>query len=147
MQKSCFLFGNADTPKSILPSLEQAIEEEYSKGITVFYVGHHGDFDQLAATALRAVKRRYSEITLMLVLAYHPAERAVELPLGFDGSFYPPLENIPRRYAIVRANQYMVKSVDSIICCVRHYGNAEKLLEYAHTQVSEERLFINRLES
>ncbi len=101
MQKSCFLFGNADTPKSILPSLEQAIEEEYSKGITVFYVGYHGDFDRLAATALKAVKHRYSEITLMLVLAYHPADRAVELPLGFDGSFYPPLENIPRRYVHV----------------------------------------------
>lgn len=106
MQKSCFLFGHADTPQSILPLLEQAIEREVYLGVTVFYVGYHGNFDRMAATALRAVKHRHPGITIMLLLAYHPAERAVEIPIGFDGTFYPPLEGIPRRYALIRANQY-----------------------------------------
>lgn len=131
MQKSCFLFGHADTPQSVLPILEQAIEDEVVKGISVFYVGYHGNFDRMAASALRTVKHRHAEILIILVLAYHPAERAVEIPLGFDGTYYPPLEGIPRRYAIIRANQHMVKTADSVICYVAHHGNSQTLLDLA----------------
>lgn len=128
---SCFLFGHADAPQSILPDLIEAIENEVSKGTTVFYVGYHGDFDRMAATALRDIKKKHSAVTAILVLSYHPAEQPIETPFGFDGTFYPPLENIPRRYAIVRANQYMVKASDSIICYVCHHGNTRNLLEFA----------------
>ena len=131
MKKNCFLFGHADTPQFILPLLEQAIEREVNRGVTEFYVGYHGNFDHMAATALRAVKHRYPGITIILLLAYHPAERAVEIPIGFDGTFYPPLEGIPRRYALIRANQYMVRTSDSLICFVKHPGNTRNLLEYA----------------
>lgn len=129
--RSCFLFGHADAPQSILPDLIEAIENEVSIGTTVFYVGYHGDFDRMAATALRKVKQRHSGVTATLVLAYHPAERAVEMPADFDGTFYPPLENVPRKVALAKANQYMVRTSDSLICYVRHFGNSRNLLEYA----------------
>ena len=49
-----------------------------------------------------------------MLIPYHPAERPVETPPGFDGTFYPPgIESVPRRYAIVRANRYMVDHVSS----------------------------------
>ena len=141
MQRSCFLFGHADTPHSILPRLEEAIGQEVSRGTTVFYVGCRGNFDRLAASALRAVKRRHSKITLILCLAYHPAERAEETPPDFDGTFYPPLEGVPRKYAIVRANQYMVRTADSVICYVQHWGNTQKLLDMARRR----KLFVDNL--
>ena len=131
---SCFLFGHADAPQSILPDLIEAIENEVSKGTTVFYVGYHGNFDRMAATALRDIKKKHSEVTAVLVLSYHPSEQPIEAPYGFDGTFYPPLENTPRRYAIVRANQYMITVSSSLICYVRHFGNSRKLLEYAERQ-------------
>lgn len=131
MCKSCFLFGHSDTSQSIYPYLEQAIENEVNKGVSVFYVGYHGNFDHMAASALRSAKRRHPAITLMLLLAYHPAERFMETPPDFDGTFYPPLEGVPRKYALIRANQYMVKASDSLICFVKHSGNARNLLEYA----------------
>lgn len=134
MRKSCFLFGHADAPQSVLPILEQAIEDEIAHGTSVFYVGYHGNFDRIAACALRSVKHRHSEISIMLVLAYHPAEQAIEAPQGFDGTYYPPLVGVPRRYAIVRANQYMVKASDSLICYVRHHGNTRNLLDLAVRQ-------------
>ena len=143
MRKSCFLFGHADTPQSVLPILEQAIENEVANGISSFYVGYHGNFDRLAASALRSVKHRHSDILLMLVLAYHPAEQAIEAPQGFDGTYYPPLVGVPRRYAIVRANQYMVKTADSLICYVRHHGNTRKLLEYARKSTTGANNIIN----
>ena len=36
-----------------LPDLIAAIEAEASKGTTAFYVGYHGDFDRMAATATK----------------------------------------------------------------------------------------------
>jgi hypothetical protein len=131
MDRSCFLFGHADAPQDILPRLEQEIENQVSNGITVFYVGYHGSFDRLAASALRAVKRRHSEITLMLLLAYHPAEQPVEPPQDFDGTFYPPIEEVPRRYAIVRSNEYMVRNAERVICYVTKCGSSQKLLLHA----------------
>lgn len=69
----------------------------------------------------------------MLVLPYHPAERPIEAPEGFDGTHHPEgLEHTPRRYAIVRTNRIMVDSCDWLICYVRHStSNSWKLLEYA----------------
>lgn len=128
--RSCFLFGHADAPESVLPDLTAAIEREAAGGTRVFYVGYHGNFDRMAAAALRRVKQKF-DITAMLVLAYHPAEYPVETPEGFDGTFYPPLEGVPRKAALVRANRHMAASADVIICYVRHYGNSRTLLEYA----------------
>lgn len=140
MCKSCFLFGHADTPQSIYSDLEQAIKNEVRRGISVFYVGYHGDFDHMAASALRAIKRQYSGITVMLLLSYHPAEKSIETPSDFDGTFYPPMEGIPRKYALIRANQYMVKEADSLICFVNHPGNTRNLLEYAKKETSEKNI-------
>lgn len=128
----CFMFGHANCPDSILPKLEQSIEACYAKyNIRCFYVGNRGHFDSLATTAVKRAKLRHNDIRLYLLLAYHPAERAVNLSPGFDGSYYPSLENVPRQFAIVRANQHMADIADCIICYVRHMGNARNLLEHA----------------
>lgn len=128
---SCFLYGHADCPDSIIPKIEQAIESHYFQyGIRRFYVGNRGQFDRMAASAVKRMKKRHPDIQLYLLLAYHPAERKPDLTEGFDGSFYPPLEGVPRPYTIVRANQYMVDIADTIICYVTHIGNARNLLEY-----------------
>ena len=130
--KSCFMFGHGTAPQDILPRIEQAVEEHYTKhGITEFYVGSRGRFDSLAATAVKHVKQQHPEIKLFLVLAYHPSERPVQLSDGFDGSFYPPPENVPKQLAIVKANQYMVDTATTLICYVAHPGNTQTLLEYA----------------
>lgn len=129
--KSCFMFGHADCPDSMLPKIEEAIVNCYSNGVTAFYVGSRGRFDRLAATAVKRVKQQYSNIRLYLLLAYHPAERPVDPWDGFDGSYYPPFENVPRPFAIVRCNQYMVDNSDYLICYVKHVGNTRNLLEYA----------------
>lgn len=144
--KSCFLFGHADCPDIILPKIEETIEYHYlNYGICSLYVGNRGNFDRLVSTAAKRVKRRYPDLQLILLLAYHPAERSVLLPKGFDNSFYPPLEKVPRPYAIVRANQYMVHNADSLICYVRHKGNSQALLEQALHRQQKEPLPIDNL--
>ena len=135
--RSCFMFGHADCPESMLSRLEWALERAYLQdNIREFYVGNRGNFDRLAAVAAKRLKKRYPDLRLYLLLAYHPAERNIDLSEGFDNSFYPPLENIPRQYAIVKANQYMVELADTIVCYVAHFGNARNLLDFVKNRTA-----------
>lgn len=146
MYKTCFLFGHADTPQSILPAIEDAVEKHYSiYGIQHFYVGNRGNFDSIAAKAVRNVKQKYPDVRLFLVLAYHPAEREPDMWGGYDNSYYPPIEGTPRPYTIVKANQHMVDTVDSIICFVKHFGNTRNLLEYAQRRQKRDGVTIENL--
>ena len=133
--KSCFFIGHRETNERLLPRLELEIDRLIkSENIRYFYVGGYGGFDQIAATAVKQAKKKHPDITLMLVLPYHPAERTIKKPPGFDGTYYPEgLENTPRPFAIVKANQLMVDACDWLVCYVRHgASNSRNLLEYAH---------------
>lgn len=146
MGKSCFLFGHRDSPQSIRQGIESAVERHFLElGIRQFYVGGYGVFDSLAASAVKEVKKRHSDISLFLLLPYHPGERAVKTPFGFDGTFYPPLANVPRRFAIVKANRYMIETCDSIICHVTHIGNTRNLLEYAKKREGRGQLYVENI--
>ena len=132
--KSCFFIGHREADDRLLPRLELVIDRLIrEEGVRYFYVGGYGGFDRLAAAAVRRMKQKYPDITLMLVLPYHPAERPTEAPDGFDGTYHPEgLESTPKRYAIVRANRIMVDTCDWLVCYVRHgASNSRKLLDYA----------------
>ena len=133
-EKSCFFIGHRDADERLLPRLELVIDRLIrEENVRSFYVGGYGGFDRVVAAAVRRMKQTYPDITLMLVLPYHPAERPTEAPDGFDGTYRPDgLESTPKRYAIVRANRIMVDTCDWLVCYVRHgAGNSWNLLEYA----------------
>jgi len=132
--KSCFFIGHREADARLLPRLELVIDRLIrEENVRYFYVGGYGGFDRIAAAAVNRTKQKHSDITLMLVLPYHPAERAVQTPYGFDGTYHPEgLENTLRRYAIVRTNQIMVDTCDWLVCYVHHgASNSRNLLEYA----------------
>lgn len=66
--KSCFFMGHREADERLLPRLEleisRLIQEE---NVRYFYVGGYGDFDRLAAVAVKKAKVRYSDIILMRV--------------------------------------------------------------------------------
>lgn len=138
--KSCFFIGHREADERLLPRLElvtdRLIREE---NVRYFYVGGYGGFDRIAATAVKRAKQKCPDITLMLVLPYHPAERPITTPNGFDGTYYPDgLKSTPRRYAIVRTNQIMVDTCDWLVCYVRHgASNSRNLLEYAQRRANK----------
>ena len=115
--KSCFLIGHREVSEEIYPVLYAAVEQHIVEyGVTEFIVGHYGGFDRLAASAVKEAKRFYPEVKLTLLLPYHPAERPIPTPDGFDGTFYlPGMESVPRKAAIIRANRYVVDHVDYLI--------------------------------
>lgn len=133
-RKSCFFIGHREASSELLPILKQTIEKHISEyGVTEFVVGGYGNFDHLAAKVVISLKQQYPQITLSLLIPYHPAERPIEKPSGFDNTFYPPgMENVPRRLAILRANRYMVDHMDYLIAYAWHpASNARDIVEYA----------------
>ena len=132
--KSCFFIGHREASSELLPVLRQTIEKHICEyGVTEFIVGGYGAFDHLAARAVILLRQQYPQITLYLLIPYHPAERPIETPPGFDNTYYPPgMEKVPRKLAIVRANRYMVEHVDYLIAYAWHpASNARDLVEYA----------------
>ena len=132
--KSCFFIGHRETSDTVLPLLQETVNKHIENdGVTEFIVGHYGNFDRLAAKAVITAKQLYPQITLSLLIPYHPAERPVKIPPGFDNTYYPAgMENVPRRLAIVRANRYMVDHADFLISYAWHpASNARELVEYA----------------
>ena len=99
------------------------------QGATTFYLGGYGAFDSLAASVLREQKKRYPQIELILVLAYLNTGRNTS---GYDGTVYPPLETVPRRFAISHRNRWMVESADVVVAYVlRDWGGAAATLRCA----------------
>lgn len=131
---SCFFIGHREAPIELEPFLQREIERHIVEyGVNAFILGRYGRFDHLAAQAVVEAKEAHPGITLSLLLPYHPAERTIELPKGFDDSIYPDgMETTPRRYAIERSNRQMIRQVNFLIAYVTHpASNASKFLAYA----------------
>ena len=146
----CFFIGHRDTPSSILPTLRETVERHIMEyGVEEFVVGKYGTFDRLAAQAVREAKQCHPEIRLTLLLPYYDPIKQTEQPGRFDGSLYPAgLENVPRRAAIVRANQYMVCHSDYLIAYdAGRIGNTRKLLEYARHRETKGLIHVENLAS
>ncbi len=107
---------------TILPSLIEG-------GANTFYLGGYGDFDSLAASAVRRQKAVYPDIASVLVLAY--LNRNVDAS-RYDKTTYPPLEKVPPRFAILKRNEWMVSVSDVVVSGVTHsWGGAAKTLNFA----------------
>lgn len=131
--KSCFFIGHRHAEERIYKRLLAAVETHISAyGVTVFLVGHYGDFDRMAAQAVAEARRTHPGISLTMLLPYYPEDRIISVPPIFDGTFYPPdMEFCPKRYAIVRANQYAIEHSDYLIAYVTGVGKSRDFLNYA----------------
>ncbi len=135
--RRCFFIGHRDAPEEVRVPLAAAIEQHITEfGVTQFVVGHYGQFDWMAAREVAKAKLRHPDVTLTMLLPYHPAERTIELTEEFDNSFYPFMDEcIPRRSAIVRANRCMIEHSGFLIAYAVHgASNAYNLVEFARRQ-------------
>ena len=130
--KRCFFVGHRDAPDEILPQLTEIIEKLISEeGVKEFVVGRYGKFDHMAARAVRAAKETDGDVRLVMMTPYHPAERSLTIPDGFDVILYPFETAVPPRAAIVRANEQMIRTSSHLAAYVCHPGKARDFLEYA----------------
>jgi uncharacterized phage-like protein YoqJ len=119
------LYGDEEVRRWLYNTLEQEIRS----GADLFYLGGYGGFDRMAAGVVWELKKTYPQITSVLVLAYLNQEIDTE---HYDETSYPPLEEVPQRFAISRRNRWMVDQADTVIAYVLHdWGGAVQTLQYA----------------
>lgn len=104
---------------------------------TLFYCGGYGKFDDLCAKVCRSIKKTHPNCEVILVTPYITESHQKKLHFLnandlYSSIIYPPLENIPLKYAISKRNEWMVNKADLIIAYVTHtFGGAYKTLKYA----------------
>lgn len=147
-RKTCFFIGHREAPDSLLPILDAEVERHITEfNVMDFVVGRYGRFDSMAARCVKAAKKRHPEVTLTLLLPYHPYDQPIPTQSGYDATFYPPgMETVPKRAAIIRANRYMVDHSDFLIAYVWHpASNAQDLVEYAQRQEKQGNICVTLL--
>ena len=115
--------------------LKQLLIKEIRKNPTCkFYLGGYGDFDSLCLRILRELKTDFPDIELLFITPYLDSNYS-KLQLAkyyYDDVIFPPIENVPRKFAILKRNEWMVDSADLVIAYVKYsWGGAAKTLEYA----------------
>ncbi len=109
--------------------LEYTVGDLIQRGATTFYLGGYGGFDRLTASVLHKVSAANPSVESILVLPYLNREAEGDL---YDGTIYPPLENVPKRLAIIKRNEWMVDHADVIVAYVLHdWGGANAMFQYA----------------
>lgn len=125
-------YGN-DVKEQIFAKCRELVLNFY---VNEFWVGNYGSFDRLAAAIVRSLKQQYSNIELNLVIPYLTNDI-----ITYKEQYYSDYDNIlmaqisvdtPKRYQILKCNQYMVDESKYLISFVNcSFGGAAETLKYA----------------
>lgn len=99
-----------------------------------FYLGGYGDFDVLCLRTLKELKNGFPKIELIFITPYldNNYSKLEFAKYNYDDVIFPPLENVPRKFAILKRNEWMVNEANLVIAYVTYsWGGAAKTLEYA----------------
>ena len=137
---SCCGFGHRillmDIEKPLREVLERLVEEQ---GVTVFYTGGMGEFDELFARTVRSMKRNDPRLRLVLVLPYLTRQVAIEkewYESQYDEILIPAeLDGVHPKAAIGLRNRWMINHSDFVVTALRRdYGGAADAVRYAENQ-------------
>ena len=109
--------------------LDQVVKMLVKEGADEFWSGDKGDFSLFGIGAVTSLKWRYTHLRTVLVQAYIDQEAD---PLFFDEKLYPPLEDVPRRFAMQQRDRYMALNADVLVMyAVHNFGNSMAIKELA----------------
>ena len=143
---TCAFFGHREI---LLPDIPQKLDAALSLLLArdtafCFLVGGTGEFDAMAAQAVRRAKRRepQKQIALHLVLTYMENRLNLfpdEYRARFDEIYIPAgLADVYFKRAIPLRNRWMVDQAAVVVACVyRDFGGARAALEYARQRGKE----------
>ena len=131
-EKTCCFFGHREVTHNIRDKLTSIIEKLITEdGVIDFYVGNQGQFDWMVYSVLKELKAKYPQIRYTVVLAYMPDEHIKEL-YGEDTLFPDGLESVPKKFAISKRNDWMIRQSGVVVCYVHKItGGAAKFREKA----------------
>ena len=121
--------------------IEETVKEQIRKHTALAehvtcYLGGYGDFDRICARVCNSLRRERPMETVYVTPYIGPAaqEKIKEMiHCGlYDTVLYPPIENVPLKFAIAKRNEWMMTNADLIVAYVTHnWGGAYKFLQMA----------------
>lgn len=129
----CSLFGNSDASNSIKPLVYDAIINLIkNEKVDTFLIGNNGNFDRITKAILTELYDTYPHIKITVCLAYLPTNQDADLTF----TVYPEgLESVPKRFAIIRRNQWMIEQSQFVVIYMKHTcSNTAKIAEIAETK-------------
>ncbi len=136
--KRCSFAGHRDVyDKEVLVKIRNVAEKLIVEdNVTEFLVGNYGRFDRYCATVVQELKKIYKNISLTLVLPFFINDINEYKNVYKDNydsiviADIPP--NTPKRFSIIKANEYIIGQSDFLICYVEFmYGGAFRTYEFA----------------
>ncbi len=134
----CCFAGHRDMYDNKAKDRVKSIAEELitRHNVDEFWIGNYGSFDSCCVSAIRELKKVYPHIEIDLVIPYLTKEineykelyyKKYDHILVADIGF-----NTPKTLHIIKANEYMVKNCQFLICYINHtWGGAAKTYSYA----------------
>lgn len=139
---NCTFFGHKDAPYSIKPKLRNIIVNLIeNKNVDCFYIGNQGNFDYMAYDILKELFKIYN-ISYKIVLAYIPVKKSEFDIIDYSYTVIPEgIEKIPKRFAIVYRNKFMIENSDFVITYITRnsLSGAAKFRDYA---IKKEKIII-----
>ena len=134
---TCTFFGHRSVPKEIEPILRSTLINLIEKhNAKLFYVGNHGEFDCMVYRTLKDLAQTYP-ITYRVVLAYILSKKSEYSLYDDDVTIIPNnIETVPKRFAIIFRNKWMIRQSDCVITYVTQQvsSGAAKFKELAERQ-------------
>ena len=140
---SCCGFGHRvllmDIEKPLRDVLERLVKE---RGVTVFYTGGMGEFDELFARMVRSMKWNNPRLRLVRVLPYLTRrinQDKVYYERLYDEILIPAaLDGVHHKAAIGLRNRWMVDHSDFVVAAIhRDFGGAAEAVLYAEERSKE----------
>ena len=142
--KICFI-GHRDIFENIREKLKEAVENEIKNGADFFTMGTHGDFDKMALSVCRELRKTYKNITIEVVItSFKTIEpKTIHDKIFGDEKYYPYADVKTTMYItheehykrqIIVSNKKMVDVSNTLICYVnkKHNPSGAKLaMNYA----------------
>ncbi len=145
-KKICFIgHRHIYNYKEIREKLYKIVEEEIKKGCKFFTMGTHGEFDEMALSVCRELRKVYANIEIEVVItSFKEIEPIIDHDPIFGDEKYIPYSDVKTtmydieeeyyKRKIVVSNQQMIDNCDTLICYVnptKTYSGAILAYKYA----------------
>ena len=129
-------FGHRDfvDDKEVYKKIYQELLAILKRGEKLIcYCGGYGGFDIFCEKLLTDLKKQNCKINLCYVSPYLTERHLKNIRAkAYDEIVFPPLENVPSKFAIIKRNEWIVEQSDLIVVyCLRSFGGAYNALKYA----------------
>lgn len=144
--KVCFIgHRNVFNYNEIRKELYSIVEQEIKKGCKFFTMGTHGEFDEMALSVCRELRKVYTDIEIEVVItSFKTIEPIIDHDPIFGDEKYIPYSDVKTtmydieeehyKRKIIVSNQQMIDNCDTLICYVnptKTYGGAILAYKYA----------------